>query len=541
MGNEPFDGQSLTEKLSKLNSSQQSIESLSRWCTSFRKRAKQIVETWDKVFKPAQKEQRVALLYLANDILQNSRRKGSEFVNEFWKVLPAALKLVYASGHESEKKAASRLVDIWEDRKVFGSRGQTLKDEVLGKNPPLSVSNVKNPNPIKVIKRDNNSLRIKLAIGDIPERIITAFQTLHDETTNEKGALNKCKDALSNFKEMEEDIMNISSQGTPQGSEMLDKIQEQEDILKQCVTQLENVEESRVALISKLREAAEDQESKLELLRSDLKAARVQIEQAVSLRQRLRSSVLPPTESGAALTSELNSHSVIPLPTNPPPITSSSFATLNPSNEESSTRATAAAVAAKLTASTSSAQMLTSILSSLVAEEAAAASVSVMSSSSGLKRGLESFSSNFPEKRPMLDNPGPPSFSSDNMNKTNGGNSSSTAYFSTVTPVQQPNGTTVSQLPPLPPPPPIIPPSSSSAAQLVQPPAMIMGGMNYGYASASAGTLPPPPLHITTGLARPPLQPPQLPVNGGFYPPPGFGFYGQSPQTSPPPPPVPRQ
>ncbi|RAL51951.1 hypothetical protein DM860_010669 [Cuscuta australis] len=449
MGNEPFDGQSLTEKLSKLNSSQQSIESLSRWCTSFRKRAKQIVETWDKVFKPAQKEQRVALLYLANDILQNSRRKGSEFVNEFWKVLPAALKLVYASGHESEKKAASRLVDIWEDRKVFGSRGQTLKDEVLGKNPPLSVSNVKNPNPIKVIKRDNNSLRIKLAIGDIPERIITAFQTLHDETTNEKGALNKCKDALSNFKEMEEDIMNISSQGTPQGSEMLDKIHEQEDILKQCVTQLENVEESRVALISKLREAAEDQESKLELLRSDLKAARVQIEQAVSLRQRLRSSILPPTESGAALiTSELNPHSVIPLPTNPPPITSSSFATLNPSNEESSTRATAAAVAAKLTASTSSAQMLTSILSSLVAEEAAAASVSVMSSSSGLKRGLESFSSNFPEKRPMLDNPGPPSFSSDNMNKTNGGNSSSTAYFSTVTPLQQPNGTTVSQLPP---------------------------------------------------------------------------------------------
>lgn len=83
---------------------------LSRWCTSFRKKAKQIVETWDKLFKSAQKEQRVAFLYLANDILQNSRRKGSEFVNEFWKVLPAALKQVYESGHESGKKVASRLV-----------------------------------------------------------------------------------------------------------------------------------------------------------------------------------------------------------------------------------------------------------------------------------------------------------------------------------------------------------------------------------------------------------------------------------------------
>lgn len=479
MGNEPFDSQILSEKLSKLNSSQQSIESLSRWCTSFRKRAKQIVETWDKLFKPAQKEQRVALLYLANDILQNSRRKGSEFVNEFWKVLPAALKLVYASGHDFEKKAASRLVDIWEDRKVFGSRGQTLKDEVLGKNPPLSVSNGKNPNPIKVLKRDSHALRIKLAIGDIPERIITAFQTLHDETTNEKGALNKCKDALSHFKEMEKDIMNISSHGTPQASEMLDKIQEQENILKQCVMQLENVEESRTALISKLREATEDQESKLELLRSDLKAARRQIEEAAILRQRLNSSVSLPTQSARA--SELNPHSVTLLPSNPPAVTSSSFATY----EESSKRAAAAAVAAKLTASTSSAQMLTSILSSLVAEEAAA-SGSIMSS--GMKRGPEGFSSNLPvKKKPMVDH--------------------------------------------LPPPPPTVP--------LVQPPAMVMGGMNYGY--ASGGTFPPPPSHITAGVSRPPLQPPQLPVNGAFYPPPGFGFYGQSPPQSTPPPPVPRQ
>lgn len=83
---------------------------LSRWCISHRKRAKQIVETWDKLFKSAQKEQRVSFLYLSNDILQNSRRKGSEFVNEFWKILPATLKNVYESGDENGKKAASRLV-----------------------------------------------------------------------------------------------------------------------------------------------------------------------------------------------------------------------------------------------------------------------------------------------------------------------------------------------------------------------------------------------------------------------------------------------
>lgn len=83
---------------------------LSRWCITHRKKAKQIVETWDKSFNSSQKEQRVSFLYLANDILQNSRRKGSEFVNEFWKVLPAALKHVYDNGDEYGKKAVTRLV-----------------------------------------------------------------------------------------------------------------------------------------------------------------------------------------------------------------------------------------------------------------------------------------------------------------------------------------------------------------------------------------------------------------------------------------------
>ena len=83
---------------------------LSRWCVTHRKKAKQIIETWDKLFNSSQKEQRVSFLYLANDILQNSRRKGSEFVNEFWKVLPAALKHVYDNGDEYGKKAVTRLV-----------------------------------------------------------------------------------------------------------------------------------------------------------------------------------------------------------------------------------------------------------------------------------------------------------------------------------------------------------------------------------------------------------------------------------------------
>lgn len=73
-------------------------------------KAKQVVETWEKQFRCSPRDQRLAFLYLANDILQNSRRKGSEFVGEFWKVLPDALHDVMDNTDDSGKNAALRLV-----------------------------------------------------------------------------------------------------------------------------------------------------------------------------------------------------------------------------------------------------------------------------------------------------------------------------------------------------------------------------------------------------------------------------------------------
>lgn len=63
-----------------------------------------------KEFKNSDTNQKVTLLYLANDILQNSKRKGNEFVTEFWKVLPEALKELEENGDERGKKAVLRLV-----------------------------------------------------------------------------------------------------------------------------------------------------------------------------------------------------------------------------------------------------------------------------------------------------------------------------------------------------------------------------------------------------------------------------------------------
>ncbi|KAI3898046.1 hypothetical protein MKX03_006737 [Papaver bracteatum] len=541
-----FSGQILAEKLSKLNNSQQSIESLSSWCISHRKKAKQVVETWDKLFK-SQKEKRVTFLYLANDILQNGKRKGSEYVNEFWRVLPAAVKEVLENGDENGRKAATRLVGIWDERKVFGSRGQGLKDEMLGKDsPPLLENNVRSPslNFIKVLKKDAHSIRIKLAVGGTPEKIFTAFQSIYDEHLDEDTVLSKCKAAVNHVEEMGKEVGYACSQGN-QPKSTLGEVQEQEDFLKKCVEQLNFFETTRESFLTQLREVLKDQESKLDLVRTQLQVAQVQIDQVSNVKQKLSSA---PIASASPLTTTTLSSETIAVETNPspiqttnslslpPPVTQPMTAFTNPITPEEENRKAAAAVAAKLAASASSAQMLSAVLSSLAAEEAASMTNGVTSS------GSTSLSIFPPEKRAKLDNSTPVS------------DMGNTTFFTNVHQQAMPNHVTAnSQIqPPFPPPPPP-PVPSQSLHPFTQTTNSMAGTVPYRFGSIK-GLPPPPPMptHVLMGSARPPSTPPpqqqqqhqqqqqQQPATGGYYQPHGMVFYGQS-HHQPTTPPVPRQ
>ncbi|KAL3629784.1 hypothetical protein CASFOL_027006 [Castilleja foliolosa] len=487
LGNGTFSELILTDELSKLKSSTQSIKTLSQWYIYHRERAKQVVRTWDKSFKSAQPQQQVYFLYLSNDILQNSRSKGSEFLNEFWKVLPEALWGVYDGGNRDCIKAASRVVGIWEEKKVFGSRGQILRNVILGKKPS-PANNVKSSSPIipiKVVKRDANSLSIKLAVGGLPERILSAMQLVQDEVVDEEEALDKCRDAISCVRKMEKDVGNVSPGG------VVDTIKKQENMIQQCISKLEKSEEIRVALVSQLREALQDQESKLEQIRGELTVARGQIGQAASIRLLMTSASC---KSPAINQIPMVEPTFTPVP--PMSTTTSLPLFINSSTEEESKEAAAAAVAAKLAASTSSAQMLTPILSSLVAEEAP-------SMRSGLKR----------QKLSDPDGGGPPP----NPAYSNAQQVFASMPPGTTQPISQMNQLQAPFLAPLQAP----PPANSSANQAT-------GMQPYGYGAMSFDRPAGPPPQQAQQL--------QQPTSGGYFRPVGVGFYGQGdqPPTTPP-------
>lgn len=285
-----------------------------------------------------------------------------------------------------------------------------------------------------------------------------------------------------------------------------------------------------------------------------IQVARGQMEQALYMKQRLTSSPVLPAqpmatnsliEAARVVESNMPSTQLASTPVLPP--THPATFTTPKMTEEESKKAAAAAVAAKLAASTSSAQMLTSVLSSLVAEEAA-------SMSSGLNSAGYSSSLPFgsPEKRLKLEKPASdgnhsPFFASAQQQPVSNMSHAPSVGMQHISQGNQMHSSFPQQPPP--PPPPSLPLANSPATQIGQSAAMMMGVMPYGY---GAGNLPPPPLpsHLQMAFARPtPLQQPpqkqqqqqqqQAPANGGYYRPPGIGFYGQNPQPATPP--VPRQ
>ena len=67
----PFDPKVFSDKLAKLDVTQQKIETLSSWCQFYRKEARKVVHVWEQELPRAPPPRQLAMAYLANDILQN--------------------------------------------------------------------------------------------------------------------------------------------------------------------------------------------------------------------------------------------------------------------------------------------------------------------------------------------------------------------------------------------------------------------------------------------------------------------------------------
>lgn len=137
-----FSEAALEKKLTELNNSQQSIQTLSLWLIHHRKHHAAIVKIWHKEFVKggfsrtwsfafcltflsiaAKDSRKLTFLYLVNDVIQNSRKKGPEFRNEFAPILGSALKVMaQAVPDENTMQRIGRILNIWDERNMFDSK-----------------------------------------------------------------------------------------------------------------------------------------------------------------------------------------------------------------------------------------------------------------------------------------------------------------------------------------------------------------------------------------------------------------------------------
>ncbi|XP_056129738.1 regulation of nuclear pre-mRNA domain-containing protein 1B isoform X1 [Lampris incognitus] len=133
-----FSESALEKKLSELSNSQQSVQTLSLWIIHHRKHSSLIVKVWHRELKKAKSSRKLTFLYLANDVIQNSKKKGPEFTKDFESVLVDACSHVASSdADESCKKHMERLLNIWKERSLYRSDFiQQLKLAIEDSNSP---------------------------------------------------------------------------------------------------------------------------------------------------------------------------------------------------------------------------------------------------------------------------------------------------------------------------------------------------------------------------------------------------------------------
>ncbi|XP_076340641.1 uncharacterized protein LOC143241058 [Tachypleus tridentatus] len=141
----------LEKKFQSVTNTQDGIQSLSLWILHHKVHHKKIVEMWMKVLKKAKPSHRLTLLYLANDVVQNSRKKaGSHFGESFAEVLKEACVLLR---DEKIQTSVKRVFKIWEERSVYDPDFiNELYDMLEGskESPPVSSKIIADFKPQKV-------------------------------------------------------------------------------------------------------------------------------------------------------------------------------------------------------------------------------------------------------------------------------------------------------------------------------------------------------------------------------------------------------
>ncbi|KAL7813470.1 hypothetical protein V8C26DRAFT_405287 [Trichoderma gracile] len=115
-----YNDDSVLARLSALNESHDSIATAAQWIMFHRRHADRTVALWMQRLKDSSSTKRLSLIYLANEVVQQSRiRHKEDFVIAFSPVVAEAAAVAYKGAPAEIQAKLRRVIDVWKDRTIF--------------------------------------------------------------------------------------------------------------------------------------------------------------------------------------------------------------------------------------------------------------------------------------------------------------------------------------------------------------------------------------------------------------------------------------
>ncbi|KAI9890173.1 MAG: hypothetical protein M1814_004455 [Vezdaea aestivalis] len=115
-----YDDEAVRAKLSALNETQESIVTTAQWVMFHRRHAEHTTRIWLTRLKDSGSSKRLNLIYLANDIVQQSRaRKKDDFPTAFSPIIAEATSIAYKGASNEVQQKLQRVIEVWRQRQIF--------------------------------------------------------------------------------------------------------------------------------------------------------------------------------------------------------------------------------------------------------------------------------------------------------------------------------------------------------------------------------------------------------------------------------------
>ncbi|KAF7547820.1 hypothetical protein G7Z17_g7455 [Cylindrodendrum hubeiense] len=124
-----YNDDSVLARLSSLNESHESIATAAQWIMFHRRHADRTVQLWVQRLKDSSSTKRLSLVYLANEVAQQSKiRHKDDFIIAFAPVVAEAISIAYKGAAADIQSKLKRVVDVWKDRGIFEAPIQAAID-----------------------------------------------------------------------------------------------------------------------------------------------------------------------------------------------------------------------------------------------------------------------------------------------------------------------------------------------------------------------------------------------------------------------------